>query len=374
MAAAVADIYNDGRREHASNGRVDNEEASGRIRHSRADVRLVRPITIHEKILNPICRVDDPHQLRNVFFGRVAHYLISVISHLMLGEKLLERILERLGLATPPRPDREGLGTIYAAWCMSVPFDNIAKLIALRSGSSGVLPGLDATEFFERWLEHGIGGTCWPTSNALFELLVSSGFRARRIAGSMRDTGIVTHASIKVSSDSIDWLVDSSMLTGAPLPLTDEIHIPCDKLFGAEVEWADGTHVVWANLPPNPNLVPCRMLVDPATPEYCAERYEASRLRSPFNERLYAMRNRPDERFVLMANLRISRTATGTATLELNSSQLCESLRDEIGISGAMIEKWRLSGALEASFQPPSAPPPAAITALPPSLRSIHLR
>jgi N-hydroxyarylamine O-acetyltransferase len=261
------------------------------------------------------------------------------------------------------------LWKIYGAWCRSVPFDNIAKLIALRSGSSGPLPGLDAIEFFERWLEHGIGGTCWPTSNALFELLISSGFRARRIAGSMRDTGIVTHASIKVTADGNDWLADSSMLTGAPVPLTDQIHIPDDKLFGAEVEWIDGTHVVWANLPPNPNLIPCRMLVDPAAPEYYAERYEASRLRSPFNERLYAKRNRADEKFVLMANLRISRTATGTETRGLNTSELCESLRDEMGVSGAMIEEWRTSGALEASFRPPSAPPPAAITALPPSLR-----
>jgi arylamine N-acetyltransferase len=236
------------------------------------------------------------------------------------------------------------------------------------------LPGLDAAEFFERWLEHGIGGTCWPSSNALFELLVSLGFRARRIAGSMRDTGVVSHASIKVRSDGIDWLVDSSMLTAAPVPLTDEIHIPSDKLFGAEVEWVDGTHVVWANLPPNPNLIPCRMLVDPATPEYCAERYEASRLRSPFNERLYGKRNGADEQLVLMANLRISRTAGGTETRELNASELCESMRDEMGFSGAVIEEWRRSGALEASFQPASSPPPVAITALPPSLRFISPR
>jgi hypothetical protein len=190
----------------------------------------------------------------------------------------------------------------------------------------------------------------------------------------MRDTGIVSHASIKVSSGGIDWLVDSSMLTAAPIPLTKEIHIPDDKLFGAEVEFVDGTHVVWANLPPNPNLIPCRMLVDPATPEYCAERYEASRLRSPFNERLYAKRNTADGQLVLMANLRISRTAAGTETRELTASELCESLRDEIGVSGVMIEKWRRSGALEASFQPPSATPPVAITALPPSLRFTRLR
>jgi N-hydroxyarylamine O-acetyltransferase len=287
----------------------------------------------------------------------------------MLDEKLLERVLDRLGLSAPPSPDIDGLRTIYAAWCVSVPFDNVAKLIALRSGSASVLPGLDAAEFFHRWLDHGAAGTCWPTSKALFEVLYALGFDARRVAGSMGDTGIVSHASVKVSVGGADWLVDTSMLTRTPLPLTDEIHIPDDKLFGAEVEPTEGTHIVWADLPPNPTLIPCRLLVDPATPEFYTERYEASRMRSGFNQRLYAMRNRSGERLVLNANVRISKTPAGIETQALNASQLCEALRNEMGISGALIEAWRSSGALEASFEPPSGPPSAAITMKPPSQR-----
>lgn len=287
-----------------------------------------------------------------------------------MDEKLLERVLHRLGLATPPSVDIDGLNTIYGAWCLSVPFDNIAKLIALRSASAGALPGLDVAEFFHRWLDHGAAGTCWPTSNALFELVFALGFNARRVAGSMRDTGIVSHGSVKVSEGGTEWLVDSSMLTGTPLPLSDEFYIPDDKLFGAEVEPTDGTHVIWADLPPNPTPIPCRMLVDPATASFYAERYEASRTRSPFNQRLFAMWNRPGERLVLNANVRISKTATGTETQELNASQLCEALRDEIGISGTLIEEWRSSGALEASFEPPSGPATSAITAEPPSRRA----
>lgn len=30
---------------------------------------------------------------------------------------------------------------LYAAWCRSVPFDNTRKLIALRAGDPGPLPG-----------------------------------------------------------------------------------------------------------------------------------------------------------------------------------------------------------------------------------------
>lgn len=289
----------------------------------------------------------------------------------MLNEKLLDGILDRFGRSARPSADLDGLQTIYGAWCLSVPFDNIAKLVSLRSGVVAPLPGLDPVEFFTRWQDHGAAGTCWPTSNALFELVQTLGFDARRVAGSMRDTGIVTHGSVKVRIDEKDWLVDSSMLTGSVLPLTDEIFISGDTLFGAEVEPVDGTHVVWAELTPNSPSVPCRMLVDPATEEFYSERYEASRLRSPFNERLYARRNKPSgERIVLNANVRISKSSERVEIRELTPSELCEALREEIGISGALIDAWRHSGALDASFRPASDPAPAPITAEPPSKRA----
>jgi len=289
---------------------------------------------------------------------------------IMLNEKLLERILQRLGLSDRPRSDMEGLKAVYTAWSLTVPFDNIAKLIALRTGSHATLPGLDAREFYNRLLDHGAAGTCWPTSNALFELLAALGFNARRIAGSMRDTGVVSHGSVTVTIDSGDWLGDTSMLTLSPLPLTHDTYFASDRLFAAEVEYTGETHIVWSDLPPNPTLIPCRMLVDPATHAFYAERYEASRTRSPFNERLYAKRNSPDEKLVLIGNSRISKTKDGMTTRELSASQLCESLRDEIGISGVLIEEWKKSGALEASFNPPSGPPAAPITLEQPSHRT----
>jgi hypothetical protein len=111
------------------------------------------------------------------------------------------------------------------------------------------------------------------------------------------------------------------------------------------------------------------MLVDPATHAFYAERYEASRTRSPFNERLYAKRNSRGEKLVLVGNSRVSKTAEGITTQELDAPQLCESLRDEIGVSGALIEEWKKSGALEASFKAPSGPPSAPITLEQPSHR-----
>ena len=288
----------------------------------------------------------------------------------MLTPDLRDCVLEQLGLSTAPTPDLDGLRLVYGAWCASVNFDNVAKLVALRTAPSESLPGIDANEFFERWLAHGVGGTCWTSSNALFALISSLGFDARRIAGSMRDTGIVSHGSVKVALGNIDWLVDSSMLTRVPLPLTESLFANDEPVFAAEVEYVDGTHVVWTDLPPSPTYMPCRLLVDPATYAFYVEKWEGSRDRSPFNQRLYALRNAGADRLVLSGPKRIHKTPLGTQTEELNASQVFESLRAEFGMSAAMLERFRDSGALETSLEAPPGPPPAPITRKPPSQRA----
>lgn len=283
--------------------------------------------------------------------------------------ELRDTIITRLGVSSSVSVDLNGLRSTYAAWCLNVPFDNLAKLIALRTAPNEPLPGMDATEFFERWLAHGVGGTCWSTANALCELLTSLGFNARRVAGSMRDTGYIGHGSVKVRLDDTDWVADPSMLTDIPVPLTDDIFISGDNIYGSESEPAEnGTHIVWADLPPNPTLIPCRFLVDPIDHAYCVERFEASRTRSPFNDRLYIRRNRKAERLVLNANTRILKTVEGTETRDLNPNELCDSLVQEFGVSEDFVDKWRDSDALEASYNPASVPL-APFTLIPPSLR-----
>ena len=286
-----------------------------------------------------------------------------------LHPALREQVLDRLGLPGPPRTDLEGLAALYGAWCARVPFDNVRKMIALRSRPDGPLPGLGAQDFFEQWLAHGAGGTCWPTSNALFELARALGFEARRVAGSMRDLGVVNHASVKVRADGREWLVDSSQLTNVPLPLDDQVFVHDDPVFPAEVEPLDGTHVLWTHSPPNASHLPCRLLVDPAARAAYVAGYEASRTRSPFNQRLYVRRNRPGELLVLVGTTRFSRTARGLDVRELGPGEACDALREDAGLSDALIEAWVACGGLDASLEPPSGPKPPPVTRKPPSLR-----
>ena len=275
-----------------------------------------------------------------------------------MNDPLQQLVLRRLGFENQPAVDLEGLQAIYRAWCANVPFDNVRKMIALRSNPDSPLPSCQAVPFFEGWLAGGTGGTCWPTSNALFELLHSLGFAVRRVAGSMRDLGVVNHASVKAILDGREWLVDSSLLTNIALPLNGEVFIHDDPVFPSEVEPDDSTYVIWSHTPPNSNWLPCRLSRDPESHASYLARYEESRVRSPFNQRLYARRNRPGEMVVLLGRTRFSKTVTGVVSRDLSPDEVCEALRRDIGLSEDVIDEWVRSGSLADSLQPPSGRPP----------------
>ena len=286
-----------------------------------------------------------------------------------LPPHLTEAVLRRLGLTGWPSPDLEGLSAVYRSWCARVPFENTRKMHALRTGAAGPLPGIRADDFLEHWLAHGTGGTCWPSSHALFAVLRACGFDARLVIASMRDLGVLSHASIKVRLDGRDWLVDSSMLLNTPLPLCDEVFIGDDPVWPVEVEPVDGTHLVWWHAPPGSAYLPCRVLMDPAPYHEYLAGYERSRARSPFNDRLYARINNPGELVILLGRTRILRTRAGVTAVDLDSDGLRRAMQDDMGLSAAWVDAWAASGALEASQQPPPGPPPPPDPRVPPSQR-----
>ena len=286
-----------------------------------------------------------------------------------MNADLCQRVLARLGFAEPPETDLAGLRAVYAAWCERVPFDNLRKMIALSIGGGAPLPGVDAGDFFAAWLAHGCGGTCWATSNALCELLQSLGFAARRVAGSMRDLGHVTHASVKVSLEGLDWLVDSSLLTNIPLPLGDSVFVSDDPVVAAEVEADNGTHLVWSRAVSSQSYLPCRLLLDLVDHAFYGASYEASRRRSPFNNRLYIRRNRPGATLLLMGGTLWVNEPHGTRERELAPEEIRGSLVDDFGIAGALVDEFVRTGALEASLTAPPGPKPPQASRQPPSLR-----
>jgi arylamine N-acetyltransferase len=287
-----------------------------------------------------------------------------------LASSLQQEVLRRLGFPKMPAANLEGLRAIYYAWCQNVPFDNVRKTIVLRTKPHLPLPGGQSEDFFDSWLNNGTGGTCWPTSNALFELVRSLGFETRRVTGAMRDLGIVNHASVKVTIQGRDWLVDSSLLCNVPLPLNHETFVHDDPVFSAEVEFEDATHVIWSHTPPNSTYLPCRLANGSTSLAGYLAQYEQSRERSPFKQRLYARRNRQGEMVVVVGNTRYSKTAAGVESRDLSRSELCQALHDDIGLSEQIIDEWTRAGCLNASFEPPSGPKPPPVTRKPPSQRT----
>ena len=123
-----------------------------------------------------------------------------------------------------PAPDLDGLRTVYAAWCGAVAFDNVLKLIHLAEARSGPLPGSTAESFFEAWLEHGTGGTCWSGNGALHDLLEALGFDVARAIATMLsspDAREPNHGSVIVTVEGERWIVDASILSGAPIRIPD---------------------------------------------------------------------------------------------------------------------------------------------------------
>jgi len=288
---------------------------------------------------------------------------------IILGSELRDRVTERLGFSSAPSPNFSGLKALYGAWCANVPFDNVCKMIALRAGGDLPLPGMQAEEFFEMWLTHGAGGTCWAMSNALLELALSLGFKAHRIAGCMNDRGIINHGSVRVTIDGSEWLVDASVHTNVPLLLNDEVFVNSDPVFAAEVEPAGATHVIWWNPPPSSAYRPCRLLADPVDYAYYLAAYERSRARGPFNQWLFARHNRPGEVLVLFGHTRFSKTADGLQDRDLSPEEVIEALHEDIGISQELVEQWVWAGGLKTTFEPPLGPKPPPIMQKPPSMR-----
>ena len=260
---------------------------------------------------------------------------------------LRDRVLERLGFSSPPPVTRAGLDRVYGEWCRRVPFDNVQKRIALASEDAAPLPGGRAADFFERWLEHGTGGTCWPSSNALFALLEACGFEARRITAAMKDRPEENHGSVFVQLDGDDWLADTAMLSDRVFALRKgESGEVGPELARIRVEAIEDSWRLWVPFPPRPEPLACRLLADRVDHAHYLQRYEATRRQSPFNHSLYASRNREGARLVWLGSLRVEKTARGLEQEPLEPDALADSLVSELGLSEAIVGKLAQHGAL----------------------------
>ena len=278
-----------------------------------------------------------------------------------ISHPLRDQVLRRLGFPEAPLPNLEGLRAVYRAWCQKIPFDNLNKVIALRTGVPGPLPGIHATEFFETWLKDGTGATCWPSANALHALLRSLDFDARRVAAHMQDAGFFNHGTVIVRMDEREWLVDSSVHTDVPMLLDRGGYLNDDPVFFAEIEYETrenepGTYVLWVGSPRPDSYMPCRIFPSEVPHGYFAERFEGTRERSPFNSRPYVGRNREHEKVIVIGNMRHVISSRGVESRELSHEEFTDVLRADFDLSENVLKRWVEAGGVDLAFEEYSGP------------------
>ena len=258
----------------------------------------------------------------------------------MISPDLTERVLAKLGLSGYPSLDRGGLDEVYAAWCRRVPFDNVVKRIHLASGSGDRIANGPPVAFFESWLRHGTGGTCWPSAGGLHALLVSLGFDARRGSAAMFDNlsgPIHTHGTTLVRLDGQLLWVDSSMLTNVPLPLIPHEATrhddPVSPVWSEPV--ADLWRVWWTGAIDGEEIG-CLLLDADVTADHYLVRYEASRAMSPFNTMLYATRNTGGARVTLAFDTRFERRPDAIVSAPLGADR-ARVMIEEFGYSEEIV-------------------------------------
>ncbi|MGH2901482.1 MAG: arylamine N-acetyltransferase [Solirubrobacteraceae bacterium] len=264
-----------------------------------------------------------------------------------LSPRLIERVLARLGFTDEPGIHRAGLEQLYAAWCFAVPFDNVRKRIALLEATPGPLPGGLPDDFLASWLEHGTGGTCWPSSNGLHALLRACGFDVRRISASMFDRDDHNHGSLVVRLAGEEVMVDSSMLNGTPIPLRRGVEAKlADPVHPIRVEPVEASFRIHWGMSQSHDTMPCRLMDDPVDEAFYLDRYEISRGYSVFNNALYARRNFPGRLVSFVGRMRHEKTATGVASRELTLDELRKTLVEELGLSEVIVARLVACGGL----------------------------
>lgn len=260
-----------------------------------------------------------------------------------LSLELLERVLAKLGFGRAPAVDLEGLNEVYGAICSRIPFDNAQKRIWFAGSRQKPATGGDPAEFFENWLSHGTGGTCWPTNGGMYALARALGFRARRTAGSVVVPDYpqgANHGSVLVDIEGVEYVFDLPFGAFKVLPLVArQVASTGTGVHNLRVvPRGDGFEMYW-NLGWAPMEIPYRPEPehDPVDHAFFLRRYEIANRVGFFNTTLLAMRRFPDSIVTIGRGKKMVRTENGIEVIEITVPQQKALLIEEIGFSEEVV-------------------------------------
>jgi arylamine N-acetyltransferase len=271
----------------------------------------------------------------------------SAISEPTLAPALLERVLTKLGLRERPTLDLSGLNALYAAVSANLPFDNFQKRIWFAGPQTTALPCGDPSEFFNNWLQHGTGGTCWPLNGAMYALAHALGFDTRRIVGSVIVEGYprgANHGSVVVTLDRVDYLFDGWMaafkvlplIPGTPSSTGHGIHdisvVPIESGFEI-ISYPGFNREQPLPFRPEPEY-------DPVDHALFLTRYDRTKSVGFFNDAIFICRHLPDSIITMGRKSKFHLAADGTLTkTEPTEAERKTSLVEEFGLSQEIVEK-----------------------------------
>jgi N-hydroxyarylamine O-acetyltransferase len=262
-----------------------------------------------------------------------------------LAPSLVERVLGKVGLKTKPTLDLAGLNALYAALCAGIPFDNVQKRIWFSTDRTKPSTGGDPIEFFENWVRHGTGGTCWPVNGGMYALARALGFRAHRIAGSVIIPGYpagANHGSVLVNLDGVEYIFDLVLGAFKVLPLvTGRSASTGTGIHDVQVvPLEDGAFELIFRLGWAPVSLPFRTEPehDPVDHAFFLARYDNANRVGFFNDTLLITRRFANSIVTIGRMNKIVVSADGVLTkTELTTAQRDEALVQELGLSPEVV-------------------------------------
>jgi N-hydroxyarylamine O-acetyltransferase len=261
-----------------------------------------------------------------------------------LAPSLVERVLAKLGLKNKPTLDLAGLNQLYAAISGSIPFDNIQKRIWFAGDRKQPVTGGDPREFFENWVRHGTGGTCWPGNGGMFALAHALGFQARRMAGSVIVANYpagANHGSVLVTLDGIDYVFDHTFGAFKVVPVILGNRASAGTgIHNIEVIPVDGGFEIFFHLGWTGDALAFRTEPehDPVDHSFFLARYDNASRVGFFNDTLLITRRFANSIVTIGRMNKIVISADGVLTkTELTTAQRDEALVQELGLSPEVV-------------------------------------
>jgi N-hydroxyarylamine O-acetyltransferase len=252
-------------------------------------------------------------------------------------------VLAKLGLPNRPALDLAGLNRLYAAVCGSIPFDNVQKRIWFAGDRTKPATGGDPVEFFENWVKHGTGGTCWPANGGMYALAHALGFNTRRIVGSVIVPNYpqgANHGSVLIMLDGVEYVFDLAFGAFKVVPLiSGKATAAGTGIHNMEVVPVDGGFEMFFHLGWTTDTLPFRPESehDPVDHEFFISRYDRANHVGFFNDTLMISRRFADSIVTIGRGHKLVLTSDGLTKTELSSPQRDELLIEELGLSPEVV-------------------------------------